>query len=134
MPGKIAIQVGVLEQTGKDVAYCDWQRLVLVGEEEFVPGEVVARQMQREPELELFGDFWCPPAAYVFRRRIIEVVGGWNEGLPIIQDARFALDCALHDAEFVYCPGVMAYYRIYGKESLSRRNPIAFTRDVYTNS
>jgi glycosyltransferase involved in cell wall biosynthesis len=133
-PGKIAAQIRALEESGADVAYGDWQRLQANRKGDFILGEIVARKMQRDPELELFGDFWCPPAAYLFRRRIVQRVGKWNERLPIIQDARFALDCALHGGTFVYCPGVMALYREHGPSSLSRRDPVAFVRDVYANA
>jgi len=133
-PGKIEIQLEALKNTGADVAYGDWQKLVPGENGEFVPGELFARKMRRTPEIELFTDFWCPPAAYLFRRRIVESVGGWNQNLPIIQDARYVLDCALAGAHFAYCPGVMAMYRVHGNESLSRQNPVAFVRDVYRNA
>jgi glycosyltransferase involved in cell wall biosynthesis len=133
-PGKIKLQVSALQETGADVAYGDWQRLVQSREGEFVKGEIVAREFKREPELELFSNFWCPPAAYLFRRSITEATGGWNRGLRIIQDARFALDCAMQGAKFVYCRGIVAYYRMHGDDSLSRRDPIAFTRDVFKNT
>jgi glycosyltransferase involved in cell wall biosynthesis len=132
-PGKIRVQLDALKSTNADVAYGDWQRLVQKGGA-FEPGELVQRQMQREAELDLFGDFWCPPAAYLFRREIVDRIGGWNEGLPVIQDARFALDCALHGATFIHCSGVMAYYRVHDAESLSRRSAAAFHRDVYANA
>jgi glycosyltransferase involved in cell wall biosynthesis len=131
--GKIGTQVGALELTGSDVAYGDWQRLVPLSTD-FVPGEVVARAIEGDPEIALFGDFWCPPAAYLFRRGIVEKVGGWNENLPVIQDARFALDCALHGGRFVHTPGIVAYYRAHESGSLSRRHPVAFVRDVYRNA
>jgi len=99
-----------------------------------VLGEIVARQMLRAPELELFRDFWCPPAAYLFRRSIVDAVGSWNEHLPIIQDARFALDCALQGGKFVYTPGIVAWYRTHSEASLSRRDPIAFIEDVLRNA
>jgi len=132
--GKIAIQIAALEKTGADVAYGDWQPLVPGENGDFVRGEVVARRLERAPEFELFDDFWCPPAAYLFRRRIVEKVGNWNEGLPIIRDARFALDCALHGGTFTYCAGVMCYYRKHANGSLSRRDPVAFNRDIYRNA
>lgn len=131
--GKINAQVAALEQSDADVAYGDWQRLVPV-HSGFVEGETIARRMERRPELELFGDFWCPPAVYLFRRRIVDAVEGWNERLPIIQDARFALDCALHGGEFVYCPGIMAQYRVHKRGSLSSHDSLAFNRDVYRNA
>lgn len=132
-PGKLNLQIAALENSNADVAYGDWQQLVERARE-FTPGAFVARRMQRDAELELFDNFWCPPAAYLFRRRIVEAVGGWNEGLPVIQDARFALDCALRGGTFVYCPGIMAQYRIHSGISLSRRDPKAFVRDVYRNA
>jgi glycosyltransferase involved in cell wall biosynthesis len=133
-PGKINVQIKALTEAGADVAYGDWQRLVQRIPSEFVPGEIVAREMRQQPEIELFTDFWCPPAAYLFRRSIINSVGGWNENLPIIQDARFVLDCALRGAQFVYCPGVMAMYRVHGNDSLSRRDSVAFVRDIHNNA
>jgi hypothetical protein len=54
--------------------------------------------------------------------------------LPVIQDARFALDCALHGAMFTYCRGTMAYYRIHSHHSLSRRDPAAFIADCFRSA
>jgi len=134
MPGKLGIQLKAMEQTGADAAYGDWQKLVLDENGGFVEGEITAKQMGRLAEIALFTDFWCPPATYLFRRSIVEKVGGWNESLPVIQDARFALDCALHGGKFTYCSGVMAYYRVHSAESLSRRDSVAFVRDIFRNA
>ena len=135
MPGKLAKQLNYLENSGFDVAYGDWQKLVPNSDGGFTGGPIIARQMRRPPELDLFLDFWCPPAVYLFRRRIdCDKVGQWNERLPVIQDARFALDCALHNARFLYCPGISAYYRDHSSGSLSKRDPVAFVRDVYLNA
>jgi glycosyltransferase involved in cell wall biosynthesis len=140
--GKIRAQLEALERSGADVAYGDWQKLAPSPAPglkcDFVPGEVVARAIEGDPETALFGDFWCPPAAYLFRRgivdQVVDQVGGWNESLPVIQDARFALDCALCGGRFVHTPGIAAYYRAHEAGSLSRRNPVAFGRDVYRNA
>ena len=104
-PGKLRAQLCALKATNGDVAYGGWQVLQSSASGGSVPGYVVDRQMEGEAELALFTNFWCPPAAYLFRREVVERVGAWNEKLPIIQDARFALDCALRGAKFVYCPG-----------------------------
>jgi GT2 family glycosyltransferase len=134
MRDKLMRQAQALENTGADVAYGDWQGLVLQGDGTFKHGDVMQRKMEEEPEIALLVDFWCPPAAYLFRRGIVERVGGWNEQLLVIQDARFALDCALHDAVFTYCRGVTAYYRIHSQGSVSRRDPAAFIADCYRNA
>lgn len=131
--GKLRAQIDALEHSGADVAYGDWQNLVR-SENGFAPGQVVARALSQEPALDLFGAFWCPPAAYLFRRSIVDKVGGWNQRLPIIQDARFALDCALHGGRFVYVNGIMAHYRVHASGSLSRRSSQAFQRDAYRNA
>jgi glycosyltransferase involved in cell wall biosynthesis len=133
-PGKLGVQMSALEAARADVAYGGWQELEDRADDGSVPGRVVDRQMGGEPEIELFTDFWCPPAVYLFRRQMIEQVACWNERLPIIQDARFALDCALRGGRFVYCPGVMAWYRVRGASSLSRRDPIGFVRDCLRNA
>ena len=132
-PGKISTQLTALTQQHADVAYGDWQALIPDGDAHR-PGRLVQRQLAGDPEVALFTDFWCPPAAYLFRRTIVERVGGWPLGLPIIQDARFALDCALHGGRFVYCPGIMAYYRVHHGESVSRQDPRAFVQDCLTNA
>jgi glycosyltransferase involved in cell wall biosynthesis len=131
---KLKRQIDALERNAADVAYGDWQELVRQSNGCFMTGRIVTRQIDTLPEIALLTDFWCPPAAYVFRRSIVDKVGGWNEGLPIIQDARFVLDCALHGGRFVYCPGTMAYYRVHSCSSVSTRDPIGFVRDCLRNA
>jgi glycosyltransferase involved in cell wall biosynthesis len=133
-PGKLEAQLEMLERSDADVAYGDWQELRATPDGSFVHGRLVAREIDGDPAIALFTDFWCPPAAYLFRRRIVDRVGGWREELPIIQDARFVLDCALHGAEFVHCRGVAAYYRVHSEGSVSTRDPSAFTRDCMRNA
>ena len=132
--GKLRTQLEMLEKTGADVAYGDWQELEKTPTGSYAKKRLVSRQIPKEAEVALFTDFWCPPAAYLFRREIVEKAGPWREDLPIIQDARFALDCALRGGKFVYCPGVMASYRIHSAGSVSRRDPKAFARDCFRNT
>ena len=70
--GKIRAQMAVLEGIGGEVAYGDWQKMQSVGGK-WVPDEIIARAIEDEADLVLFGDFWCPPAAYLFRRTIVEI-------------------------------------------------------------
>lgn len=133
-PGKLMAQVHLLEQSKADVAYGDWQRLEEQVDGSFYPGRLMQRLLPVDAEVALFTYFWCPPAAYLFRRSIVERVGRWKEHLPVIQDARFALDCALHGGRFVYSPGLMAWYRVHRGASVSRRDPVAFHRDIFRNA
>jgi glycosyltransferase involved in cell wall biosynthesis len=132
-PDKLKIQVEALKDSGADVAYGNWQEFREMPGGNFVKAKEFRRKM-RTPQIDLFTDFWCPPAVYLFRRSIVEKVGGWNEKLPIIQDARFALDCALRGARFAYCEGLTAYYRVHYKDSLSQRDSIGFSRDCLQNA
>lgn len=133
-PGKIEAQLEMLDRTDAEVAYGDWRELRVTPDGTFVEGRLVAREIEGDASIALFTEFWCPPAAYLFRRGIVERIGGWREELPVIQDARFALDCALHGGGFVYCRGVTAYYRVHSEGSVSTRDPSAFTRDCLRNA
>ncbi len=57
-----------------------------------------------------------------------------NTRFPIMRDARFALDCALHIAQFAHQPGVLAYYRFHTSGSVSTRDPIDFVRECVRNA
>ena len=54
-------------------------------------------------------------------REIVDSIGGWRAGLPVIQDARYLFEAARRNARFAYVAGVGAYYRV-SPNSLSRRN------------
>ena len=132
-PDKLKIQMEALRNSDADIAYGNWQEFREMPGGNFVKTKEFKRKMSM-PDIDLFSDFWCPPAVYLFRRSIVEKIGGWNERLPIIQDARFVLDCALHAGRFVYCEGLMAYYRAHYKDSLSHRDSIGFFRDCLQNA
>lgn len=131
---KLKIQLEALRKTGADVAYGNWQKLVRSSDGSFVLGKVSERPINI-PEIDLFtGESWNTIHSYLFRRTICEKVGGWNETLQFIQDARFVLDCALQGAKFVYCPGIMAFYRTGLPESVSTRDPLGRVQDCLRNA
>jgi len=105
--------------------------------EKFELGEIISRKIEDinpDPQIAIFTDFWCPPAALLYRHSAVSKIGCWNESLPIIQDARFLLDAAFIGSKFVYIPEVEAYYRIHKEVSLSRRSKIKFTEDCFENA
>ena len=133
--GKLAAQTAALHETGADIAYGDWQHVFERAEGAKQSGPVIVRTLSSDAEAALFtGDFWCPIHSYLYRRSIIAQTKGFNEGLPVIQDARFTLDCALHGARFVRVPGHITQYRMHSTEQNSRRSQLRFTRDVLTNA
>ncbi|MBH8561048.1 glycosyltransferase [Nostoc sp. CENA67] len=136
-PDALEKRVHALISNDADVAYSDWQRLEENEAGEFLLGNIIARRIEDvhvDPQIALFTDFWSPPAALLYHRRIVEAIGAWNESLPIIQDARFLLDAALMGGKFVYVPGVQADYRVHKANSLSRRHPIKFVLDCFNNA
>ncbi|QIR40492.1 glycosyltransferase [Tolypothrix sp. PCC 7910] len=136
-PDALEKRIQALVSSDADVAYSDWQRLTENQAGKFLLGDVISRRIEdvhSDPQIALFTDFWAPPAALLYHRRIVEAIGSWNESLPIIQDARFLLDAALMGGKFVYVPGVQADYRVHKANSLSRRNPIKFVVDCFNNA
>jgi glycosyltransferase involved in cell wall biosynthesis len=135
-PGTLAKRVDAL-QRGGDVAYCDWQQLLEEGDGSFTPGLETTRKMEDvhpRPEIALFTSFWCPPVAMLYRSKTVAAIGGWNLTLPVIQDARFALDAAMAGARFVHVPGIGADYRVLRGHSLSSRDPVRFVLDCFRNA
>jgi glycosyltransferase involved in cell wall biosynthesis len=133
-PGKLESQLEVLAATNADIAYGDWRELHAGTSGSIVPGRLVAREIEGETAIALLTDFWCPPAAYLFRRSIVDRVDGWNEQQAVVEDVRFVLECALRGASFVYCGGIAASYRVHTSDSLSTRDPGAFTLGCLSNA
>lgn len=131
---KIEIQYNALEKQQADVAYGDWQKfLEKNGTKTFL--EKIERQIEGDEEIALFTDFWCPPAAILYSKNIVDKIGVWNMELPIIQDARYFLDAAIHKGKFVYTKGIMAEYRVSEGTSLSQRHgDVKFVSDIFTNA
>jgi glycosyltransferase involved in cell wall biosynthesis len=136
-PDAIERRVSVLAETGADVAYSDWEKLVEVKPGVFAVDEQVTRRIEdvhADLEIALITDFWAPPAALTYRRKLIDRIGGWKEWLPVIQDARFLQDAALVGGKFAHASGVGARYRVHRGGSLSRRSQQAFVLDVFRNA
>ena len=131
-PGTIAARVAALVSSQADVALTAWVRWEAAGAS-FVEGRIERRVMGDRPDVELLTDAWWPPGAVLYRRSLVEHIGGWRTDLPIIQDARFLLDAALHAAAFVYVEAVGLKYRVL-EGSLSRRDPKAFLDDCYRSA
>lgn len=132
--GKLKRQLQLLEEERGDVVYGGWQELVQGSDGAWRPGRVFDRPMEGEPEIALFTGFWAPPAAYLFRRRIVEKVGGWSEHFVVVEDARFVLDCAFHGACFIHDSVKAAYYRVHSGGSLSREDRRGFILHCWRNA
>lgn len=134
-PDALERRVAALETSDADVAYSDWQRFEMGPDGTRHDGNIIARNMDDldgDPEIACATQFWAPPAALLYRRTIVEAIGGWNERLSVIQDARFLFDAAYRGARFVRVPGVSAHYRV-APGTLSRRDDRKFIHDIYRN-
>lgn len=135
--GSIARQVALAETSGADVVYGDWQRLVPEGER-WVPGETVARtweSVHTDIEVAFFTRMWCPTGAYLWRADFLrQRHPGWHPNLPVIQDARFALDAAGVGATFVHDPALAAWYRTHTSGSVATSSAVKFARDCWRSA
>jgi glycosyltransferase involved in cell wall biosynthesis len=119
---------------GADVVISDWEEMIDEG------GAITAGPhraidwpaLKADAELATAVHVWATTAALLYRRSIVERIGGFRPDLPIIQDARFLFDAAYHGARFAQSSHVGAQYRIL-PASLSRRNPARFWEDVLLN-
>lgn len=133
----LALKVKAAKENNSDVVYGYWQRLVEDKTGQFQKSEIVNRTLEDvhpDPEIATMTDFWAPPAALLYSRKIVDKIGSWNETLPVIQDARYLQDAALHKAKFSHVSQVTAYYREHRTGSLSKRNPRAFVQDCFLNA
>jgi len=137
-PDKLERQLRVIEADQADIVYGDWCELQTAADGSTATGRVVQPHLDGDADVALLTDLWCPPAAYLFRREIVERAGGWDEQQHVVEDVRFLLACVLQGGRLAYCPGLAAMYRIRAEGELglsqSRRDPVAFTRGCLRNA
>jgi glycosyltransferase involved in cell wall biosynthesis len=134
LPGTLKRRLEAAAETGADVIVCDWQELIDRGGKT-VAGDtrsVDISALQSDGEIACATYLWASTAALLYRRSLVKKIGGFSADLPVIQDARFLFDATFHGARFGRSDHVGALYRIL-PQSLSRRDPAKFWRDVLTN-
>lgn len=117
-----------------DVVVSRWQELIDSGTDTAEgPVRAIDRaSIERDAEVATAAYVWAPPAALMYRRSLVEKIGGFRLDLPVIQDARLLFDAAYHGVHFAFSDSVGALYRIQ-PGSLSRRNPARFWSDCLLN-
>ena len=134
VPGTLPRRLETAVATGADVVVCDWQEFLGRGDGK-VDGAVRSvdlAALEADAETGCATHVWATTAALLYRRSLVEKIGGFREDLPIIQDARFLFDAAYHGARFTYSPHIGARHRL-SPQSLSRRDPARFWGDVLLN-
>jgi glycosyltransferase involved in cell wall biosynthesis len=131
IPGKIKQQLKALIDSQADIAYGDWQKFIMIDNNISIT-ETVQKQIEGIPEIAAFTDFWCPPAALLYSRHLVNKLK-WNNALPIIQDARYLFDAVRSSGKTIYTPGMQAQYRTQQSDSLSQKKD-KFMIDCYVNA
>lgn len=132
-PGTVEKRLAKAELAGADVVISDWEEIDATGETiEGSRRSVDWTALQQDAELAIANGVWATTAAILYRRSIVEAIGGFRADLPVIQDARFLFDAAFLGARFAHAAHVGARYRI-APGSLSRRSPEQFATDILLN-
>lgn len=133
-PGTLARRLATAAATGADVVVCDWQDFVEDGAGP-VEGKVRSADLAAlaaNPEPACATHFWAANAALMFRRSLVDRIGGFRPDLPVVEDARFLFDAVRHGARFAHAPHVGMRCRVR-PDSLSRSDPARFWRCVLLN-
>ena len=105
----LAARLETAEASGADVVICDWQYLT---DDDGPVFSVDWKRMQDAPDLAVVDGCWAPPAAILYRRSLIEKIGGFREELLNCQDGRLLFDAAYLGARFQHSAHLGARYRI----------------------
>ena len=136
-PATLGARLAAIATSNADVVHTDWQKLERGPDGTWILADIIRPYLaaiERDAEAATAtSEFWAPPAALLYRREIVERIGDWPAGLPVIQDARYLFEAARNKARFGYVAGVGAYYRV-SPDSLSRRNLTRFIADCARNA
>lgn len=107
---KLETQLRVLEASPDDLVYSDYVKVnEETGTEHDVPRGIPPVPFER---LFVYRN-WFAPMVPLLRRRLVEAVGGFDDGFRAAEDWDYWLRCARRTG-FVYAPGVVAKYRLHG--------------------
>lgn len=132
-PNKHEVQVGALQESGADIAYGPWVKGYIKEhgawsmEQGAQSGEHPEKRFSFEPEgyvlqqrglpkggliKELLTRWSVVPHACMFRRSIVEKVGGFPKELFGTEDQMMFLRCLLAGARVVHTPETIEFYRL----------------------
>lgn len=97
---------------GADIAACPWSRLEFSeGEWREAPPSCEARRPYEPPLSAWLRGWYYPPCALLFRRRLLEECGGWDEKATINQDGELIMRLLAQGARLAEVPFGTAFYR-----------------------
>lgn len=113
LPNKHEAQLRALEESGADIAYSPWVKGSFTTDG-FVPENAVLQQRglpDGDLVKALLTNWSVVPHACLFRRGIVEKVGGFPEHLFGTEDQMMFLNCLLAGAKVIHSPGTLELYR-----------------------
>ena len=133
LPNKHERQFRALQQSGADIAYGPWVKGAIT-ENGFKPENQVLQQrdLPKGNLIEALLTYWSVvPHACLFRRSIVEQVGGFPEQLRVAEDQLMFLRCLLAGARVVHSPGTLELYRSSGAGKLTADDARSKTRHFH---
>ena len=122
-PDKIAVQVEFLEKTRADVVYGDFRSRRHLPDIRFsYLGAIRFSGAQQDIVASLLSFWIVNGGAVLYRRLVVNQVGGWDETLSAAQDTDFLATVAIAGAKIRYQPGCHFVYRRYGAVTVSSSN------------
>jgi glycosyltransferase involved in cell wall biosynthesis len=119
LPGKLEHQVAVLTKTGAAAVYGDWRHQFYERDGSVSLGEPQVSGAPPDLLEALIAGWWVSSVAIMFRRSIVEEIGGWDESLQAAQDRDFFQRVAMATEHIAYAPKCEAIYRRYGAVTVS---------------
>lgn len=126
-PDTLTKRLQTVAVTECDVVVCDWRDFVKtdVGLFEHPVRSVDLKTLQPDRELATALYFWVATPALMYRRSMVERIGGFQEDLPVTEDARMLFESARRGARFARSSHLGAGVRVR-PNSLSRGDPALF--------
>jgi glycosyltransferase involved in cell wall biosynthesis len=124
-PNKQEVQAAVLEATGADIAYGPWLKGRFT-EDRFIPEGQVLQQhgLPRGDLVKALLTTWSiVPHAALFRRNLVEKIGGFDPALFGVEDQKMFLECLLAGARVVHSPGTLELYRLGTVNKITESGP-----------
>lgn len=119
---KIARQARFLEETKADAVYGDLRYRKHLPDVSFSYLDRIEVSGDQQDILASLLAFWGAQVnggAVLYKRQVINKVGGWDESLRAAQDTDFLTSVALSGAKILYQPGGHFVYRKYGGVTVS---------------
>ncbi len=118
LPGTIVKRLEAAERSGADVVVCDWAMDEHLRDRRSIDWTKV----NANPEMAIASGIWAATGALMYRRDLVDKIGGFPERVTLGEDWCFLFTAAFHGAHFVQADHTGMYYRV-SPDSLSRRNP-----------